>query len=261
MVAEIRLSSLDVLEWLLTLSPKEETKKTNQEEGHAFVSCKAGWTGTLLRLVSSLGWQTATPSLVEAQKGWVTTTNLGKSNSASTLSKSSATESKSRARQINLLAKLLEIGLDAPSNEEMQQQETMTMIRDFPLWNCAAYVTMGNHQNCSKSHNQTHRSVSADPYGYLNLFFAEDETSDIQTGDINSRKEKDLKDIENKTCADWESRRAVFVDYFQPGIGKGMSDAKKEGGEIGRAARAVEKALKDVIAVDTDDLDEMMHDA
>ena len=63
-------------------------------------------------------------------------------------------------------------------------------------------------------------------YGYLNLFGPP-------------------KDEDSQGYEDIEERRRVFTKVFGDRVGKGAAAARREGGEIGRAAAAVTKALDD----------------
>lgn len=198
MVSEIRMSTLDVLDWLLLTV------------GDALVSCPGGWTGTVNRLIGVLGWQTSASSSSQAgnapasQRGW------------SNLARTKLDDTKLRARQIATLANLLNTGLQSPNTEDSKLACQTQAARTFPLWDLQAHVM----------------AQPTNPYGHLSLF-AETEG---------------LIDDEGTILADAVGRgdhtRAVCLE----GIRKGVIDAKKEGGEIGRAARSVESAIKLCVA-------------
>jgi pre-rRNA-processing protein IPI1 len=66
----------------------------------------------------------------------------------------------------------------------------------------------------------------SNPFGYLNLFGA-------------------ARDVESEMYEDAEDRAEVFDNLgLKHAFSKGLKEAKKEGGEAGRAAAQVEKALR-----------------
>ncbi|PNS14825.1 hypothetical protein CAC42_2054 [Sphaceloma murrayae] len=195
MAADIRMSTLDVLDWLLKAA------------GDATVSCSGGWSGTIKRLSGVLGWQSEVTTgrgnvgVPVTQKGW---TNVPRTKLEDT---------KLRARQISSLANLLETGLQSPDPETLTTLRQRQAALAFPLWNMHAQL-MGNTPN---------------PFVHLDLF-AEAEAT---------------KDDDSVVIVDWLGRQNVLRSTHASGIIKGISDAKKEGGEIGRAARSVERVIKD----------------
>lgn len=79
----------------------------------------------------------------------------------------------------------------------------------FPLWHT------DSHMISSKSN----------PFGYLNLFGAP-------------------RDVESEVYDDPEERRAIFNELMAEAFASGVAPAKREGGEVGRAAALVDKALQ-----------------
>ena len=80
----------------------------------------------------------------------------------------------------------------------------------FPLWHTNAHFL----------------AKKSNPFGYLNLFGAP-------------------RDVESEVYDDPEERMNVFLDLNMHGAFQfGVQEAKREGGEVGRAASAVDKALR-----------------
>ena len=112
--------------------------------------------------------------------------------------------SKSLPRTLGLLAALLRAGLVArPSPDYLEAQ-----LHRFPLWDVEYHMP----------------PCQSNTYGYLNLF--------------GPAKDQDSQGYENI-----EDRRRIFRNVFEGRVVKGVSAARREGGEVGRAAAAVTKAL------------------
>ncbi|KAI5201592.1 hypothetical protein E4T39_05134 [Aureobasidium subglaciale] len=183
LAAEIRNSSLDVLEWLL------------QTAGQELVSCAGGWLKTLHCFLTLLGWHSA------AQPGnW-------SSERAVSFGKPGSAASKLLIKQLNILTIFLRAGFtdaDASGNPAAANASC------FPL--------------CSTEHQVLY--ARSTPFRGLNLFGAP-------------------KDAENAMYDDAEARKRAFDDVTVRTVARGVSAAKKEGGEIGRAASGLEKVLVD----------------
>ncbi|KAF2222202.1 hypothetical protein BDZ85DRAFT_220985 [Elsinoe ampelina] len=152
MVGDTRVSTLDVLEWML------------QAFGPATVSCAGGWTGTLKRLLGILGWQTETKQPgSDGAKAW---TNI---------SNAKLQDTKSRARLISVLAHFLDTGLN-PHDHDREVSSRNRAAEVFPLFQFDAYAI----------------GTTADPYRYLNLFSETETKDDdaIAVADSLSRAEK-----------------------------------------------------------------------
>ena len=78
----------------------------------------------------------------------------------------------------------------------------------FPLWHVRQHV-LPERSNC---------------FAHLNLFGP-------------------TRDEESEMYEDREDRQRVFHRRFQKAIGKGLAEARREGGEVGRAAAIVQKVL------------------
>ena len=113
---------------------------------------------------------------------------------------------KALPKTLTMLGSLLRVGMVAPPPPEAPVPKQIW----FPLW----------HVDC---HMVPKRSNT---YGYLNLFGPP-------------------KDEDSQGYEDIEERRRVFTKVFGDRVGKGAAAARREGGEIGRAAAAVTKALDD----------------
>lgn len=106
---EIRLSSLDMLSWLLELAPQE------------IVSCAGGWTKTLGCFLALLGWQRSPNS--EANK-W-------SSNSRVNFGRTSG-DSRAQARPLQVLADFLKAGFNDEIGSDQDQDNPMYSC--FPIW-------------------------------------------------------------------------------------------------------------------------------
>ncbi|KAL8794808.1 MAG: hypothetical protein Q9195_002636 [Heterodermia aff. obscurata] len=112
--------------------------------------------------------------------------------------------SKSLPRTLGLLAALLRAGLVArPSSDNLEAQ-----LPRFPLWDFEYHIPL----------------CQSNTFGYLNLF--------------GPAKDQDSQGYENI-----EDRRRIFRDVFEGRVAKGVLAARREGGEVGRAAATVTKAL------------------
>ncbi|KAK5128702.1 hypothetical protein LTR85_000035 [Meristemomyces frigidus] len=192
---------------------------------------RAGMThlSTEIRLsaLAVLDWllRTQTDAVLTCPGGWIKTTktfqNLlswqgGLSSTGATMNgKWSATKAatslgnnKLLVQQLNSLATFLTAGLTPePVDPDAAGRRAADL---FPLWHTDAHVL----------------PKGSNPFGYLNLFGAP-------------------RDAESEVYDDAESRYEIFGELglladFQAGV----KEAKKEGGEVGRAAALVDKALR-----------------
>jgi pre-rRNA-processing protein IPI1 len=143
----IRLSSLDVLEWLLNTAGEET------------VSCPGGWTKTLKCFAGLLGWDTVPPNMKNGIRGPATMTGSSWTSTPTTAGKSSM-DLKLLTKTLTVLTLWLETGL-LPSRTATNQDALAAAHarRYFPLWNM-------------EQHMLPIRLGSSDPFGHLNLFGA-----------------------------------------------------------------------------------------
>lgn len=112
--------------------------------------------------------------------------------------------------QLTTLSQLLTVGLSKPSLQREHQVAAKRAAGLFPVWHMDAHTL----------------SRKSNPYGYLNLFGAP-------------------RDAEGEVYEEPEARIEVFTELgLHEAFAFGVSEAKKEGGEVGRAAATVDKALK-----------------
>lgn len=184
---DIRISSLDVLDWLLSAS------------SDTVVSCAGGWVKTLRTFQNLLSWHGGSNTSASNGTKWSQSkpaTNLG--------------SNKLLVHQLTTLSHLLIAGLRRPSLEQEQEIAMQKAAELFPLWHTHA------HMLPSKSN----------PFGYLNLFGAP-------------------RDVESEFYEEADERCEVFCDLgMRESFDVGVREAKNEGGEVGRAAALVDKALK-----------------
>ena len=127
-------------------------------------------------------------------------------------------DAKVQARNLVVLGEFLRAGLSAPSLRAGADENDLDSVQaSFPLWNV-------------DSHALPKRSNA---YGYLNLFGAP-------------------RDDDTDMLEDREDRIRVFKARFGAAVEAGLASAKRDGGEVGRAAGLVAKALKGVELVDMD---------
>ncbi|OCL04238.1 rRNA processing protein Ipi1 [Glonium stellatum] len=178
LAGDIRLSSLDVLEWLLQVAADE------------VVGCAGGWVKTLKCFLSLLSWQT------DASGKW--------SSSKATLGKTGG-ESKIVVKQMNAFASFIRAGLSNPS-EGTEISDAISS--SFPLWHLEQH-TLPERPNA---------------FGRLNLFGAP-------------------RDEETEMYEDREDRQRIFREKAEVAVMAGLEHAKKGGGEMGRAAAQLRKAI------------------
>jgi pre-rRNA-processing protein IPI1 len=180
LAADIRLSAVDVLCWLLEDSSSE------------VVSCTGGWYKTLNCFLTILGWSTQ-----DALKWSSNRASFGKSGS----------EGRPMTRILQALAEFVHAGIGQRSAEAVKAGDA-TLHSNFPMWHS------GQHQVSQKSN----------AFGYLNLFGMP-------------------KDDETEMLEDCEDRRRVFDKTFKTSVEMGLEAARREGGDVGRAAAVLTKAL------------------
>ncbi len=172
--------------------------------------------------VEVLAWSTdiASDEVVSCAGGWVKTLNcfltlLGWHSQDSAKWSSNrvsfgkaGSEGKAQTRNLQVLADFLKAGFRI-GRDESETDEHFRSRPPFPRWH-PEYHMMPTRSNA---------------YGYLNLF--------------GPPKDDDVDMIEDR-----EDRIRVFNDRFAPSIEAGLASARKDGGEVGRAAGLVTKAMK-----------------
>jgi len=164
--------------------------------------------------------QVAGEEIISCPGGWVKTLRsfmsmMGWATSSTTSSWTSASKAsftktgKAFPRQLHVFGQFLKAGLG--QDEEME--DTDSGVGLFPLVD-------------SEMHRLPTRSNA---FAHLNLFGGE-------------------RDEEGEMYIDREDRQRVFSKRFLADVEKGVEGAKKEGGEVGRAAAVLAKVLKDGMA-------------
>lgn len=111
-----------------------------------------------------------------------------------------------------VLTSFLRAGLTPPNSATQQQRLQAEAQISFPL-------------------TQTYRHVipnRSNPYAYLSLFGPP-------------------PDEDGASYEGFEERRDVFLRRFQAPVGRGLDWARKEQGEVGRAAKGLERILTDAL--------------
>ncbi|KAA6413873.1 MAG: Pre-rRNA-processing ipi1 [Lasallia pustulata] len=207
-----------LLKLLRSLPPRDVEDHVSQ----LLLYIRAGMTHLAADIRSSsidvLGWllELAGPELVSCAGGWMKTLKcflamLGWPNEVTagawSTSKASfgkgGSEGKIMVKNLNTLASFLRAGL-VPVNESQDPP----FVSKFPLWHV-------QHQLLPKVSNC---------YAHLNLFGPP-------------------RDEESEIYEDREARQRIFHVRFQCAIEAALEAAKREGGEVGRAAAAVKKTL------------------
>ncbi|GIZ38874.1 hypothetical protein CKM354_000227300 [Cercospora kikuchii] len=162
-------------------------------------------------VVSQAGGWVKTLQTFQNLLSWQGTSSSGvvqNGNWSATKTKTNLGSNKLLVHQLSTLAHFINAGLVRPPPD--LQAEARRAAALFPL--CQA-----------DSHLLSKRS---NPFGYLNLFGAP-------------------RDVESEVYDAPEERMNVFLDLNMHGAFQfGVQEAKREGGEVGRAASAVDKALR-----------------
>ena len=112
--------------------------------------------------------------------------------------------------QLTTFSAFLHAGLTRPDLASQRHAASARAQHLFPLWHTDAHLI----------------PQKSNPYAYLNLFGS-------------------ARDVEGEMYEDAEERVRVFDEFgFGGCFGKGVKEAKREAGEVGRAAKGVEKALR-----------------
>ncbi|EED15344.1 rRNA processing protein Ipi1, putative [Talaromyces stipitatus ATCC 10500] len=214
-----------------------KTLPTGDIEAHAaqlLPYIRAGMTHLAADIRSSavevLGWlvETAGGEVVSCPGGWIKTLNcflslLGWhteesakwSSNRSSFGKAGS-EGRPMVKALHALAEFLRAGISSDDGEAIIGNEHLpadhdTGVEFFP-------VDLTVRQNMIPD-----RSA---PYAYLNLF-------------------GQPRDAEGEMYESREDRLRVFGDMFRKAIERGVENARKEGGEVGRASAAVFKVLRE----------------
>lgn len=132
---DIRATSLDTLDWLLT------------SQASAVASCAGGWVKTLRTFQGLLAWH----DVAVAGGGTVTHGKWSNTKPATNLG-----DNKLLVHQLTSLSRFLAAGLARPSLAEERKATSQRAAQTFPLWHTDAHVM----------------SRKTNPFGYLNLFGA-----------------------------------------------------------------------------------------
>ncbi|RFU32617.1 hypothetical protein B7463_g3742, partial [Scytalidium lignicola] len=181
------------------------------------VSCPGGWMKTLKCLLTMLGW-------ASAKLGAGGVAGIEKWSSASRGLMGEA--GKTFPRKLTVLSKFLRAGLvDTDTDSELDGDTVMDggyggaiRGRGFPFTDFQVHMI----------------PTRSNAYAHLNLFGTP-------------------RDEEGEMYLDKESRQRVFKKFFYDAVKKGVDDARKAGGESGRAAAMVNKVLVEGMKEDVDD--------
>ena len=192
MASDIRSSSLDILDWVLSVAGEET------------VSTPGGYVRTLKCFLSVLAWNVEKTSNGSINQQGQTT---GGGWSQSAMSKAGI-ESKLLAKTLQTFTRFISIALAPPDREVEQAEFRVEAHKWFPLTHTARHMI----------------PTKPSAYGYLNLFGSP-------------------QDEDSAAYEDREERQEVFVRKFKAAIDRGLEWARKEQGEVGRAAKGLDKAV------------------
>lgn len=175
------------------------------------VSCAGGWVHTLKCFLSVLGWRAPNATTGGRSDKWTTASGAAASATNSSSHSNADKLKKLRHHQLTSLAAFLHAGIaqDAAAAERAQELARGVARAWFPLCQASGHMLLNGSPN---------------GFAQLNLFGAP-------------------KDEDGQMYTDRQGRRQVFARLIQPAVASGLQNAKKEGGQIGRAAGEVEKVL------------------
>ncbi len=216
-----------LLKFLRHVPPKEVVDRVES----ALLYIRAGMTHLAAEIrndaVLTLEWllESGGEAVVSCPGGWVKTLKafmsmMGWAVSSGTTRWTSAGKvsfgkgAKAFPKQLTVLSRFLKVGIGRTDTET-----TFERAIRYPLWDVGLHTI----------------PLQSNPYAHLNLFgLGRDEEGEMYT--------------------ERESRQRVFHHRFQASMEKGLENAKKEEGEVGRAAAVLEKTLvesmKDFARVD-----------
>ncbi|KAL1956374.1 hypothetical protein VTO42DRAFT_7357 [Malbranchea cinnamomea] len=147
--------------------------------------------------------------------GWHTEESAKWSSNRASFGKAGS-EGKPMVRAMQVFAEFLQVGIGAPDNEDenmLSEERDSSRSWAFPLHQTSRYLLP----------NRTA------PFAYLNLF-------------------GQPKDEEGEMYETREDRLRIFIQKFQQPIDRGIKEAKKDGGEVGRASASLSRILKEATA-------------
>ncbi|KAF2433450.1 hypothetical protein EJ08DRAFT_676955 [Tothia fuscella] len=144
--SSIRLSSLEVLEWLLNTA------------GNEVVACPGGWSKTLRCLAGLLGWDnTETVSSTGMRVSNSGRPGAGNWTSTPSTAGKSSGDVKLLTKTLSVLSLFLEVGLLPTLTEKsLLKTQEQSACRNFPLWHLEQHLL----------------TQVSNPFGHLNLFGA-----------------------------------------------------------------------------------------
>ncbi|KAL8711781.1 MAG: hypothetical protein Q9225_007073 [Loekoesia sp. 1 TL-2023] len=151
------------------------------------------------------GWVKTLKSLM-AMQGWPVESSSAAWSSGKTSFGKPGSEGKTMVRSLNIMASLVRAGLEDSTHGEKLEAP----VHGFPLTDVGLHL-VSKRSNC---------------FSHLDLFGPP-------------------RDEETQIYEDREARQRVFQKRFRGSIERGVEAAKQEGGEVGRAATSVQKAVNE----------------
>ncbi|OJJ38141.1 hypothetical protein ASPWEDRAFT_104042 [Aspergillus wentii DTO 134E9] len=149
--------------------------------------------------------------------GWHTEESSKWSSSRASFGKSGS-QGKPMIKVLSGLAVFLNAGIGKPEEDTVMQSDDEQVPTGVSNWEFPLCQT-----------NQHMIPQSSTPYSYLNLF-------------------GQPRDEEGEMYETREDRYRVFSNRFMKAIERGVENARKEGGELGRASSGVNKVLREAVA-------------
>ncbi len=141
--------------------------------------------------------------------GWQSADDTTKWSASKASFGKAGSDGKSLAKNLTVLASFLQVGLKTSFDGDAKNP-----CNPFPLWH-THYHAPPRQSNC---------------FAHLNLFGA-------------------LRDAESEMYDDREERQRIYHDRFRKTMERGLEAARREGGEVGRAAVMVIKIVTEEIDV------------
>ena len=155
-------------------------------------------------LVSCAGGWVKTLKCFLAMLSWPNNTSAATWTSSSASFGNIGTEGKAYVKSLNVMAAFFRVGLVSGS----EKSDGPPLVGTFPLWHVEHHI-LPKRSNC---------------FAGLNLFGLP-------------------RDEEGEMYEDREDRQSIYHKRFRQAVDKGLDAAKREAGEVGRAAAGVKKVL------------------
>lgn len=177
--------------------------------GDEVVSCAGGWMKTLNVFAAMLGWSSIAAVAAAAASAGTTAPSVSKATSTTTKGWTSAPKST--------------FGAAKGGQSYARQLLALAKFLEIGLRPEVLSTSAGPRAYWDSLYRLPR---SSNPFGHLNLFGAP-------------------RDVDGEMYADREDRQRVFSARWQAVVARGLEEARKEGGAVGRAAAVLDQTVKD----------------